>query len=712
MLIQGIIPCRFAILLFSPLSLNLASGELNSEILSPIVVTAEGGFPVPMQSSAWATNQIQLASPNTTSRSMPEALSGLPSIMVQKTALGQSSPYIRGLTGYHNLLLIDGIRLNHSAMRSGPNQYWSTVEHLGADHIEVVRGPNGIIHGADAVGGVVNLLYPDPFYSGSEVFRKGEIMGRLSSAEQSWSTGLMAELSTPQWFTELSHSERSFGDLEGGKEVGRQSNTGYDTKNSQIRLSRKLNDHAQLILGFQKNKMDDVPRTHKTIDGLNWKGLSPGSEIWRFLDQERTLYYGKLSWKNAGGLADVGLLTLSMHRHEQERRRMKKPTSGGDFQYFDLWDLGLSARLEAESPWGGRFAYGADWHRESLVSGGYKFDDSELKISELAQGQLAADAQYNRFSLYGKETFETEAGWVLEPGIRFSSARADLDRFYLNNSIESSIQDPMSKNYRELIGGIRVSRVISDDCFLFAGLSQGFRPPSLYDLTSTDETSAVEKPNTTLAPEKFLQAEIGLRGKSTGLSWNLSTYHTWIKDLIVRSPVESGKSEVLKSNGDGSILGIELEFEYQWSSSWKSGINLSWMESEIEQLLDDNVSGTISINGRNYLPVDRATTRSMPIQTQFRTQYISPDSKWWGEISILAVGKAENLSLKDLTDLSRIPSGGTPRYALFSLKGGRHIGNAEISLAMENLGDVDYRVHGSGVNGAGRNFILSFNQSF
>ena len=54
-----------------------------------------------------------------TARSLPEALSGIPSIMVQKTALGQSSPYIRGLTGYHNVLLVDGVRLNHSAMRPG-----------------------------------------------------------------------------------------------------------------------------------------------------------------------------------------------------------------------------------------------------------------------------------------------------------------------------------------------------------------------------------------------------------------------------------------------------------------------------------------------------------------------------------------------------------------------------------------------------------------
>ena len=644
---------------------------------------------------------------------MAEALAGLPSVMVQKTALGQSSPYLRGLTGYHNVLLADGIRLNHSAMRSGPNQYWSTVELLGSEHLEVVRGPHGIIHGADAIGGVVNVLSGQPGFTTTGLTRKVDFLGRLSSAERSWSAHVNGTVSNPRWAAEFSHAERSFGDLEGGKEVGKQMNTGYDSRGTNFRLSRKLSRDARMTLGVQRVLMDQVPRTHKTIDGLTWQGLSPGSELWRRLDQERNLFYGRVAWEDLGGWADSGIITLSMHRHRQQRARMKALTQGGDFQHFDLDDLGLSTRLEADDPWGGRISYGMEWHRESLSSGGYKFDDDQIRGIDLVQGPLAADARYDRYALYLNERHESASGWTLEPGIRFSRVRAELDRYYLKNSDASTLQAPEAKTYEEWIGSLRAGREIEEGKFLFAGVSQGFRPPSLYDLTSTDETSAVEKPDTSLVPENFLQAEVGLRGQADGWSWSMSAYRTWIEDMIIRSPIESGQSAVLKANGDGFIQGIEIEIGYDWSLSWRSEIRLSWMDGEVDQMLDDNATGSVAIDGRNYTPVERAPDRLMPFQAEFLTHYAPEGLPWWAELSVLAVGKADDLSLKDETDKSRIPAEGTPSYAIVGLRGGRDVGErTTLTLAVENLGDADYRVHGSGVNGPGRNFIFSLSRSF
>ena len=125
-------------------------------------------------------------------------------------------------------------------------------------------------------------------------------------------------------------------------------------------------------------------------------------------------------------------------------------------------------------------------------------------------------------------------------------------------------------------------------------------------------------------------------------------------------------------------------------------------------MLDNNATGTMAIDGHNYSPVNRATTRLMPVQAKFSTQFAPASSNWSSTLSFLAASKANDLSLKDETDLTRIPSHGTPSYLLTNIYGNYDISDSSsISLALENIGDIDYRVHGSGLNGPGRNFILS-----
>jgi hemoglobin/transferrin/lactoferrin receptor protein len=464
--------------------------------------------------------------------------------------------------------------------------------------------------------------------------------------------------------------------------------------------------------------MDDVPRTHKTIDGLSWEGLSVGEELWRQLDQDRELYYGRFEWDDAGGWADAGQITLSSHQHGQERNRRK--SSSGDLiddrQSFVLDDIGFTARFESDEMHWGKFSYGLELHLESLSSFGSDFNNTSMLNRFYTQGPLAADASYNRHASYLQYAYELESGWKVQPGIRYSSIHADLKEFYTENKDFSTQSAPHSKTYDEVIGSVRVSKNLNEQLFVFGGFSQGFRPPSLYDLTSTDETSIIEEPNLNLKSEDFIQLEVGARNNAGPLSLSASYYHTWIRDMIVRSPyldAASGKTKSIKSNGDGYIHGLELELGYEWSEAWSSKLSFSWMDGEVQQFLDDNLTGTVTIEERNFLLVDRATTRLMPIQTHITTRYQPPTSPWMGELSILAVSKADKLSLKDETDKSRIPRGGTPAYFLFGLRGTYQFRDKlNLSVAIENISDIDYRIHGSGVNGPGRNFIFSLTKSF
>ncbi|MGB1278160.1 MAG: TonB-dependent receptor plug domain-containing protein, partial [Nannocystaceae bacterium] len=95
-------------------------------------------------------------------RSAPDALRYEPGVYVQQTAHAQGSPYVRGLTGQQTLMMFDGVRLNNSTFRQGPNQYFFTIDSRTLRRLEVIRGSASTEFGSDAIGGALLATPLDP----------------------------------------------------------------------------------------------------------------------------------------------------------------------------------------------------------------------------------------------------------------------------------------------------------------------------------------------------------------------------------------------------------------------------------------------------------------------------------------------------------------------------------------------------------------------
>ena len=70
---------------------------------------------------------------------------------------GNVSIFIRGTDNKHTLVLVDGVQFNDPADPSGA----ANIAHLTTDQIErieIVRGPQSVIYGSDAIGGVINII--------------------------------------------------------------------------------------------------------------------------------------------------------------------------------------------------------------------------------------------------------------------------------------------------------------------------------------------------------------------------------------------------------------------------------------------------------------------------------------------------------------------------------------------------------------------------
>ena len=640
---------------------------------------------------------LQATAPRTT----PDAFRGLPSVMVQKTGYGQGSPYLRGFTGFRTLMLVDGIRLNNSTFRDGPNQYWNTVDSWAVDRYEMVLGPASVLYGSDAVGGAVNALaLAPPAWAGQPTYER-TVAYRGATADESTQAraGLRARV-TEQLGVVAGYTWKKFNDLRGGDEVGRQRHTGYEETDWDLRADYEFNEHAALTLAHQQVDQDDAWRTHKTFYGIDWEGLKAGDEQVHSFDQGRDLTYLRLAGADLHGPVSAYNLTLSRHAQEEDQYRVRTD-SRTDETGFDVTTWGVTLALESESAFG-HWVYGVDYYRDEVDSYGrhYKADGSLSKTD--VQGPVADDAAYDLVGAFLQDTVPLfREALELTPGIRYTYARLDADRAL----------DPVSgaavareDDWDTVVGSLRALAPLGEkrQHAVYAGIAQGFRAPNLSDLTRLDSarSTEIETPVADLDPERFVSAEAGARFQGDRLTAELAAYYTWIEDMIVRAPtgaVVDDLDEVTKKNaGNGYVTGVELTLGYQLAEDWHVRLAGSWMEGKA-----DAYPTSDPVAARDYL------SRLMPLTGEAAVRWQPAGETFWLETAVDAAEKADRLSADDERDTQRIPPGGTPGYAVLTLRGGVTVAEAlELTLALENVTDEDYRIHGSGVNEPGRNLVV------
>jgi vitamin B12 transporter len=121
-----------------------------------------------------------------------EALTTVPGLTVTQAGPpgGQAVVRLRGEENYRTLVLIDGIRISDPAATQSLTEF----AHLllsDIERIEIVRGPQSLLYGADAIGGVVNIITKrgDPGFHGNVTASGGSFSTMHGSASLSGAEG-------------------------------------------------------------------------------------------------------------------------------------------------------------------------------------------------------------------------------------------------------------------------------------------------------------------------------------------------------------------------------------------------------------------------------------------------------------------------------------------------------------------------------------------
>ncbi len=661
-------------------------------------------------------------------RTLTDALADVPGVMVQKTGYGQASPFIRGFTGFRTLAMIDGIRLNNAVFREGPNQYWSTVDQYSVDRLEVVKGPSSVLYGSDAIGGAVNAITRTPPLiswpeantgkadgktakgvvpasqpeSGPQVH--GSTQYRYATAENSHTVrGEVSAALSSKLGIAAGVTYKDYDDLRGGDLIGKQERSGYSEIDGDFKLLYRPTEDIDVTLRYFRVEQNNAPRWHATNFSKSFDGTEVGTDIRRDFDQLRELAYAKMEARDLNDWISKLGISISFHRQKEEQDRIRL---GGRRDIDGFQDDQYGFQLHLETPTGfGKLAYGLEYYRDEVQSWGSRWNPDGSLRNLKPRGPVADDSSYDLFGIYLQDEISVGDKLTITPGVRWTWAQADTGKIDPDLTDGTNL-DSFTEAFDSLTFSLRAKYDVTKQWNIFGGVSQGFRAPNLSDFTSFDVARSGEQeiPTTDLDPEQYVAFEIGTKVATEKVDFYASYYYTVIDDQILRYPtgtVVNGLPAVQRTNsGDGYVQGIEAGLNWRFAKGWAAFGTIAWSEGEVGQYLE---------NGIGVFPASRIH----PLMGQVGLRWDSSDAKWWAEASVTMARGQDRLSLGDAADTQRIPPGGTHGYTVYTVRAGwRPCERVDIFAACENLTNEDYRIHGSGINEPGTNFVLATKLSF
>lgn len=610
---------------------------------------------------------------------MFHALQNEVGVLMQSTAAGQASPFIRGLTGQQVLILVDGIRLNNSTFRFGPNQYFNTIDPGMIDHIEVLRGQGSVLWGSDAIGGTINVVTrgPDVFY--------GTCRGDYAAPgfTQYFSTANSApysRMNVEGWVGSAGvFSGGSFlnvRDVDTGFGFGRQPGTNYQQYAGDVKFNYLLDQNQLLTVSLQHLEQEDVPRSDRfpgypgDINNSN----SPGDARF-FNPQQRDLAYVRYQALEPFAAIDALTFTASYQRQREVQTRGIPTTR---FQETDVGTTGLQIVAAKDLDWLGRLRTGIDWY----------YDDVDSPFGGSASGPIIPDdAVYERIGWFTGWDVQLTDRLIGTAGVRYENI--DLQA----TPVVGGVPVFISPSFQGWVGQVGLGYELLPGLRLVGSISQGFRAPNLDELTANNPNvlqEGMDLPSLGLVPERSISYEVGVKTNFERLRTQMFYYWMDLEDNIV--PISAGPNQFTRANQDSLIQGFEMNGEFLLGGGWSLYGNF-WYT------LGDN------------LVTNAPLSRIPPTQGILGIRFRQPELKSYAILYTWMSRRQDRLDpVRDLSD-ERIPIGGTPGFATLNLRVGRTLGRLDrhrVNLSLENITDEAYLVHGSGVFGAGAGAIFGY----
>lgn len=655
--------------------------SLADEFLNPLNGGTRGGSPyTSIFDSARAIDPItrqQIDEANGTN--LADILEQTNGVMIQRTGRGQASPFIRGLTGQQVLIMVDGVRMTNATFRAGPNQYLNTIDPNTVERIDVIRGPNSVLYGGDALGGVINVITKKSEITGYD-WLTGTTVQRFSTADLGYGGRLNVEGATTTYGVFAGGGYGNFNNLDiggtpdapPGFDPGRQPATSWGYRSADIKFNYALTQFDEFIFAVQHYEGTDIFRSDRF----------PADRETIFDPQQRDLIYARFQGDDCCGWLNSYQITASIQRTKEGRIDSRPIGTLDAIREFTDEQTGVSAIFGTDLGCAGWLNYGFDWYHDEIDSSINNPD------ADADTAQFPDDSWYSRYGVFLQWEVPVTERLLANAGVRFEHVTAGATVDLIGPPPVTLAIDP---EYQDWIGSLGLTYKINPCLNLVGSIGQGFRAPNLDDLASINDNvfTGTQLPNPNLDPEKSVTYEVGAKYDGCDFRGQVFVWWTDLQNHILRGA--PGPGDLLERTNKNSFLqGVEANGEYLLGCDWS---------------LYGNFWYTFGRNDVDLEPLDRIP----PTQGVLGLRRRWNEGKEWFDIYTWIAGDQDRLSARDISDTNRIPVGGTPGYETVNIRYGRMISERQrIAVNFENLFDEQYRVHGSGSDGAGIGAVLTY----
>ena len=599
-------------------------------------------------------------------RTVPEMLSYETGVMVQKTNHGGGSLSLRGLHGNQTLMMVDGIRLNNSIFRYGPNQYLNTVDAFAVDQLDVLFGSGSIQYGSDAMGGVIAAKFHEPeFVKCNQWVPK--VFFRTTTGNQEYSMRSSVDRCFGQNAITAGITMRQFGDVLAGGDLKYQRPSGYKEFDVDVKFVRK-DKLGKWVAAHQSNNQFDVPIFHRMA-----------LENYKFYNttlQARTLTYLKRSLVFSGKLFDE-IELMAGRQNQHEHREFQKNNSNllrteRDSVNTYFFTTKFYGKLHNRWQW----VLGTDFYLDKVNSAR---TDADVALGTLKQirGLYPNGSTQMQNSAFGYITKTGDRGLVRLGG-RYNYTQITLQTLETGN-----VQYQKGAFVADGAGSFKVTKKLH----LYGNVGTGFRSPNIDDMGTLGIVDfRFETPQYGLLPEYSFNKELGLKYKSAKSQFNVCVFHNAMSGLISRIKAGSDSMQGYpvyqkKNVGSSLIYGAELDWKHEWGGHWVFGGGGSL-------IVGDNITG------------NEPMRRIPPAMCNAVLRYKLNGSVSFS-MNIIGARAQLRLAKGDIQD-NRIGPAGTPGYFTGDLRCEMNFKRATVDISILNLRNQRYKTHGSGIYSMGR----------